>query len=147
MKLVPLVLFLLLCMTTQLVTAFPQLLSRGGDEIDWGTLAQGSWDLITGVVSAGVGALGSAWNAGANLFQSPQSTDKATIQQDPEAFTTEKDSPATEQDTNSLEQPNNLDLPPTPVLDPPATPSADINLLVTGETDLNDPCYPSNVSI
>lgn len=141
MKLVPLVLFLLLCMTTQLVAAFPQLLPRGGDEIDWVNLAQGSWDLITGTVTAGVGAVGSAWNAGANLFQSPQRTDSATIQQD------EKDSSATQQDTNPIEQPNNLNLPPTPVLDPPAMPSADINLLVTGETDLNDPCYPSNVSI
>lgn len=140
MKLLRWLLRVLLCISTHPVTAFPQLLSRGGDEIDWGQLAQGSWGLVTGAFAAGIGAVGSAWNAGASLLQSPQSTDTATVQQSPETSVTEKDSSTAQQDTNSLGQLNNNKL------DPPVTPSADIELEVVGEKDPNDPCYPSNGS-
>ncbi|MCJ1468647.1 hypothetical protein MMC07_007276 [Pseudocyphellaria aurata] len=152
MKLLGLLLCVVLCISTPPVTAFPQLLPRGGDEINWGQMAQGSWNFVTGAFAAGVGALGSAWNAGVNLFQSPQSTDTATLQQNPDTSTTETDSSTTQQDpqqetqqdtqqdTNSLGQLNN------DKLDVPVTPSAEINLEVIGEKDRNDPCYPSHTN-
>lgn len=124
MKIVPIFLALFLLIATQPVTAFPQILPRGDDEIPWGQWAQGSWDFITGAVTAGAGAVGSAWNAGASLFQSPQIS----------------------QDQDPSDQLNDLKLSPSPALNPPPLPSPDITLQVIGETDPNDPCYPSSVS-
>lgn len=146
MKLISLLPLLFLSMSIQRVIAFPRLLPRGGDEIPWGQWAQGAGDLITGTgdwitgaAAAGMGALGSVLKP---FFDSPQSTDTATTQ---DAFTAPKDSSDTQQNFRLLDPLN--DSPPNPTLDPPPIPQADINLLVTGEVDQNDPCYPSNVSL
>lgn len=147
MKLVPLLLLHFLILSTQPVTAFPKLHLRDGEEIPWGQWAQGAWDLTAGIAAAGVGAFGSAWNAGASLFQPPQNSDTATTQQNQDVSNTQTDSSTTQQDTNSLGQQNDFQLPPDPTLDLVPTPSAEINLMVIGKTDPNDPCYPSNVRV
>ena len=144
MKLVPLLLLHFLILSTQPVTAFPKLHPRDGDEIPWGQWAQGAWDLTAGIAAAGVGAFGSAWNAGASLFQPAENP---TTQQNPDESNTQTDSSTTQQDTNLLGQQNDFQIPPDPTLGLLPTPSAEINLMVIGKTDPNDPCYPSNVSV
>lgn len=145
MKLVPWLLLHFLILSTQQATAFPELHLRDAQEIPWGQWAKGAWDLTAGVATAGVGAFGSAWNAGASLFQTPEESDTATTQQNQDVSKTQTDSSATQGDTNPLGQQNGFQLPPDPTLDLLPTPSAEINLVVIGETDPNDPCYPSNV--